>query len=248
VAVFAFEQLLWAPRTLAMGALALSPVALALVYRALSAFDVTTTPGFEAFSTISSTIGFSLVAPVIALFYASGVVSDAVEAGSMTYFVTRPLSRSALLLGQMAGSFALLLLLFVPGLVISYYVCLSPAGLGELGSRFPSLLLHAAAAVLGLLAYNGLFSLAGTALRRPLLAGLFFVFGWQAVASVVPGSARYFTIAHYLHVLVPRSGLTGALASLADSGATRTVAVLALVLIGLCTHAAAIALFSRKEV
>ena len=247
VALFAFEQLLWSPRTFGMAMLALAPVAIALLYRTLAAFEVTTSPGFMAFGSISATVGFSFVAPVLALFYSSGAVSDAVEAGSMTYFVTRPLSRPALLAGQMLGSFVLLVLLFVPALVVTYYVCLAPGGMNELGVRFPTLLIHVSAGLLGLLAYNGLFALAGTVLAHPLLAGLFFVFGWQAAASLVPGTARYLTIAHYLHALVPPSGLTGALSSMMGAGASRSVAVVALLGISLLTHALAMIWFSRKE-
>ena len=96
-------------------------------------------------------------------------------------------------------------------------------------------------------AYCGLFSLAGTVLKRPLIFGLFFVFG-QAGAAILPGAARYFTVTHYLHSLMPHESFQGTLGRLVGQRSTLTEAVLALLAIGVTTHGLAIWLFTRKEI
>ena len=137
--------------------------------------------------------------------------------------------------------------LFLPPFVLCYYLTLAGNGWAELGNRFPTLVRDIVAATLGMFAYSGLFSLAGTVLKRPLIFGLFFVFGWQAVAAIVPGAMRYLTVTHYLHSLLPQEGFQGVLAALGGQRSTATEAVLALLAIGIATHGLAIGFFTRKE-
>ena len=40
---------------------------------------------------------------------------------------------------------------------------------------------------LGLAAYGALFALVGAVLKRPLVVGLVFAFGWEQVALLMPG-------------------------------------------------------------
>lgn len=247
VAQWNFAQLLWSPRTLAMGVLAATPVLIALVYRGAVLFEIAPKgTGFAVFAVITATVSFPLVAPMLSLFYASGVTSDDVEAGTMRYLLTRPIARPELLAGKMLGMLTMVLFLFLPPFVAGYYLTVAPSGWQEVGTRFPSLLWDIVAGILGLFAYNGLFSLAGTVLKRPLLFGLFFV-GWQAGATVVPGTARYLTITHYLSSLSPHESLQGTLARLMGQPSSNTEAILALLVIGFATHALAIWVFARKE-
>jgi hypothetical protein len=140
------------------------------------------------------------------------------------------------------------LALLLPSLVLVYYVVLSPSGWGEVGASFPSLARDLAVAALGLVAYNGIFALAGTLLKRPLLAGLFFIFGWQGIATFVPGRARLATVAHYMTSLMPGSSSGGAFAGLLGERSSALASILALAAIAGATHALALAAFARKEV
>jgi len=240
--------MLWSRRTLAMVPLAAAPVGLALVYRAAVALEAARpSSAANVFIGLVAVVGFQLAAPLLALVYATGVVADDREAGTLTYFLTRPIRRSEYLAGKMLASLAIALLLFLPAVVLTYYLVLAPVGVEEVGARFPLLLRELAAAVLGIAAYNGIFALAGTALRRPLLAGLFFIFAWQAAAAVVPGTIRYLTVSHYLRALLPAGGLTSGLAGLGAGQVSTAIAVVALGVITALSHGAAILLFRRKE-
>ncbi len=249
MAIWTLEHLLWSPRTLVMAVVALFPVVLALGLRLLTAVGLEPpVTGFAFFSIVTATVGFQFVAPMLALFYSSGLVIDDLESGTMTYLITRPRSRAGLLAGKMVGSYLLQALLFLTSMVLCFYFAVAPAGWQELGARFPTLARDAAVALLGLAAYSGLFALAGCALRRPVLFGLIFVFGWQAFATYVPGMARRLTVAHYLQSLLPSQSFQGAFSSLLGSRASSTAgAVVMLVLITLGTHALAAFIFSRRQ-
>ncbi len=248
VARWSLGELLWSPRTLAMIVLAGTPLGLALAYRLALALRLTESGGAAVFSTLVSGVFFPFVAPMLSLVYASGVVRDDVEAGTMPYFLTRPLTRASFLSGKMLASFLMAIALVLPSLVLVYYAVVSPSGWGEVGAQFPSLARSLGIAALGLAAYNGIFALAGTVLKRPLLAGLVFVFGWQALATFVPGRARLATVAHYMTSLVPGSSAGGVFAGLLGERSSTAVSILSLVLIAAATHALAVAAFAKKEV
>ncbi len=247
-ASWTFDKLLWSPRTLAMAAVTFFPAVIALIYRITMAVGLEApVTGFAFFSIVTATVGFPFVAPMLALFYSSGIIIDEMETGTIPFLITRPVERRRLLAGKMIGSFLLQVLLFLPPLVLCFYLTVAPGGWQEIGSHFPTLALDAGVAVLGIAAYSGLFALLGTVLRRPVLAGLIFVFGWQAAATYVPGLVRQLTVAHYLQSLLPHESLQGALAGLFSSRSSTLVSISALLVIIVSTHALAIWAFSKKE-
>jgi ABC-2 type transport system permease protein len=248
VTTWSLDQLMWSPRTLAMAVMTLFPAALALVFRLVSAAGIDVpVSGFGFFSVVTATVGFQFVAPMLALFYSSGIIIDEKESGTLPYLITRPIGRHHLLAGKMTGSFALQALLFLPSLILTFYLSVAATGWNELAHRFPTLALDAGVALLGLAAYSGLFSLLGIVFRRPVLSGLIFVFGWQAAATYVPGFVSRLTVALYLHSLLPHESFQGALSGLWGGRVSAGTAVAMLVLIIAVTHTLAILFFSRKE-
>jgi ABC-type transport system involved in multi-copper enzyme maturation permease subunit len=248
MAEWSLDRLLWSPRTLAMGGMAFFPAALALLFQAISAlgFDVPVS-GFGFFSMVTATVGFQFIAPMLALFYASGILVDEIESGTIVYLITRPRSRASLLAGKMAGSFALEAMLFLPSLVLTFFLAVAPGGWQEVGRYFPALARDLGAALLGLAAYNGLFAAIGIAFRRPVLIGLIYVFGWQAVATYIPGLVGKLTVAYHLQSLLPHESFQGALSGFLGGREPALQAALILVLVSLATHGLAILLFARKQ-
>ena len=54
----------------------------------------------------------------------------------------------------------------------------------------------------GLAAYGAVFALVGTRLKRPLVVGLVFAFGWEPAVLLFPGYLKRLTVAYYLQALV----------------------------------------------
>jgi hypothetical protein len=73
------------------------------------------------------------------------------------------------------------------------------------GDRLRSAAPESGVLALGLAAYGAVFLLAGVGLKRPLVAGLVFAFGWEQIALVMPGYLKHFTIAYYLQALLPQA-------------------------------------------
>ncbi len=89
--------------------------------------------------------------------------------------------------------------------------------LGQVARTFTSFAADLGLLALGLAAYGALFALVGAALKRPLVSGLVFVFGWEQIALLVPGYFRRFTVAHYVQSLVPHAMPSDGVVSLLQS-------------------------------
>ena len=142
--------------------------------------------------------------PLMALFIGTAVISDEVEERTLPYLLVRPIPRWMMVLSKMlAGCITIYALLFFSSIFTYSALTLSDGFYGwtrDLGRLFRSL----GVLLLGLIVYVPIFTVLGGALKRPVLAGLLFVFGWESAVAFFPGNVKLLTVAHYLHVLIPK--------------------------------------------
>lgn len=190
-------------------------------------------------------IGLAL--PLAALFHGTAFAED-VEARTIAYLLARPVPRSALLAGRFAAYAVTLLGCALPALLLSFGLLAGvEGGFAAFGSRLPDLLRDAGLVVLCVLAYGAAFTLLGVLVRKPLVPGVLFVFGWEGLANL-PGYLPRFTLAGPLRALLshqaPQEGLFG----LVSPGSIPAwQALTGLVLVTLCCLGLALALFERRE-
>lgn len=70
-------------------------------------------------------------------------------------------------------------------------------------SLYKILLRDMAVLSLGIVCYTSFFTLIGTFLKKSIIFGIIFSFGWENVIQYFPGSTQRFAIAHYLKSLLP---------------------------------------------
>jgi hypothetical protein len=120
--------------------------------------------------------------------------------------------------------------------VVLVWLLIAPIG-ASLAESFPDLAKDLGMLVAGLAAYGALFALGGARLKRPLLFGLIFVFGWENFVLALPGYFKQITVAHYLQGLVPHAvpvdSTMGALQSIFQQMPGLTESLLGLVAITL---------------
>ena len=107
-------------------------------------------------------------------------------------------------------------LVVLPSVVVVYFLVVPISG-GSIAATFPSLLKDLLLLALGLVAYGAFFACLGASLKRPLLIGMGFAFGWEQAVLLFPGYLKKFTIAYYLQALVPHAMPSDGLASLVQS-------------------------------
>ena len=202
-------EMLWSRRTIFMVIVLAVPVLFAVVLRIVDAAGVTPLRlngqrmgSATVFGGMIWIFFLRFIVPVLGVFYGTSMIADEVEDKTITYLFTRPVRRSAVLIGKYLAYVACTTLMVLPAVMIVYFLVVP---FGEVPASFRWLMTDLALLAAGLAVYGALFALVGAVMKRPLLVGLIFAFGWEQVAMLVPGYLRRFTVAYYLQALVPHA-------------------------------------------
>jgi len=202
-------EMLWSRRTIFMAIVMAVPIVLAVVARIVDASGVAPFRVNGVRVGAAATFGMLIwvfflrfIIPVLGVFYGTAMIADEVEDKTITYLFTRPVRRSAVLIGKYLAYVVCTTLVVLPAVVIVYFLIVP---LAQVPASFRWLLIDLGLLAAGLAVYGALFALVGAVLKRPLLVGLVFAFGWEQVAMVVPGYLKRFTVAYYLQSLVPHA-------------------------------------------
>jgi ABC-type transport system involved in multi-copper enzyme maturation permease subunit len=206
-------EMLWSRRTIFMALIVGSPVLVAVVARVVQSMG--TAPlrvnGVQVdpvgmFGAIIWILFLWFIVPILGVFYGTSLIADEVDDKTITYLFTRPVRRGAVVVGKYIAYLTCTSLVVLPSVMVVYFLMV-PFRL--IPASFTSLLIDLGVLGLGLAAYGALFALVGAALRRPLITGLVFVFGWELVTLFMPGYLKRFTLAYYLQTLVPHAMPSG---------------------------------------
>ena len=204
-------QMLWSRRSVFLALVAAVPVALAGLIRfaafaeprALPQINGERLDGAVLFGLMIWLLYVRLIVPVLGMFYGTSLIADEVDDKTITYLFVRPIPRGAVLVGKYLAYFVCTALLILPSVVLVYFL-LVPIG-SSIGRSFPSLVVDLGVLAAGIASYGGLFAWVGARLKRPLVIGLVFVFGWEPGVLLFPGYLKRATIAYYLQGLVPHT-------------------------------------------
>ncbi|HXH25590.1 MAG TPA: ABC transporter permease [Vicinamibacterales bacterium] len=249
--------MLWSRRTIFMALVVGGPVLVALVARLVEAGGVAPlringvpVDAAALFGMMVWVFFLRFTVPVLGVFYGTALVADEVDDKTITYLFTRPVRRGAVLAGKYLAYFVCTSLVVLPSVLIVYFLIVP---FREIGASFTALVADLALLALGLAAYGALFALVGTVMRRPLLVGLIFAFGWEQLALLLPGYLRRFTLAYYLQSLVPHamppagSSVVSLMQSVLTDTASAGVSVAWLVVVSLASLLLAVRVIERRE-
>ena len=143
------------------------------------------------------------IVPVLGVFYGTSLIADEVDDKTITYLFTRPIPRGAVLLGKYLAYLACTVLLRAAvgrARLLSDRpdrrqhrrgVSVAAGGPRDAGGRPGGL--------------RGRVRLRRRRLKRPLIVGLVFAFGWEPTVLLIPGYLKRLTVAYYLQALVPHA-------------------------------------------
>ena len=213
-----FGEMLWSRRTIFMALVVGGPVLLAIAARfaAVNGSVRMRVNGVglgsdDVFGMMIWLLFLRFSVPVLGVFYGTALIADEVEDKTITYLFTRPIPRAAVLIGKYLAYLACTTLVVLPAVTIIYFALVP---LAQVPASFGQLLEDLGILALGLAVYGALFALMGASLKRPLITGLVFAFGWEQIALLVPGYLRQFTVAYHLQALVPHAMPSGRVVSL----------------------------------
>jgi ABC-2 type transport system permease protein len=204
-------QMLWSRRSVLLAFLVGAPVLLAAALRVASSADRLGLPringarvgGAALFGMMMWLLYIRFIVPVLGVFYGTSLIADEVDDKTLTYLFTRPIPRAAVLFGKYFAYLACTVLLVLPSVVL-IYLLLAPIG-GTIGEAFPTLVADLGVLAIGLTAYGAVFAFVGARLKRPVVVGLVFAFGWEPAVLLFPGYLKHLTVAYYVQALVPHA-------------------------------------------
>ena len=203
-------QMLWSRRSVFLGLLLGFPVLLAIALRTIDILyrsgmwrqvNGVKMGGAAIFGMMIWLLYIRFIVPVLGVFYGTSLIADEVDDKTITYLFTRPIPRGAVLLGKYLAYLVCTILLVLPSVMIVFFLIVPIAG-GSIAAAFPSLLVDFGMLAVGLAAYGAVFALVGTRIKRPLIVGLVFAFGWEPAVLLFPGYLKRLTVAYYLQALV----------------------------------------------
>ena len=211
-------EMLWSRRTIFMALVVGGPVLLAVVARLLQASGIPALrvngvriDGAGIFGMMMWVLFIRFIVPVLGVFYGTALVADEVEDKTITYLFTRPIQRGAVMMGKYLAYLVCTSLVVLPSVMIVYFMMVP---FQQVPATFGLLLKDLGILAIGLAVYGALFALVGAVMKRPLVIGLVFAFGWEQVAMLMPGYLKRFTLAHYVQALVPHAMPSDGAASL----------------------------------
>jgi ABC-2 type transport system permease protein len=195
---------------------------------------------FARWVVLGAYLGFVL--PMFTLAYASGAIGGERETRTLIWILTRPMPRSAIYLAKFLGTLPWCLLFSLGGFIV---LCWAGGEPGRIALR-----LFWPAALAGTLAFAALFHLFGALFRWPVVIGLVYVFFFEILVALLPGSLKLLSLSFYARCLMYNeavaAGYPGAMLEVAGPVTSRTAwavlggATIAFSLLGM-------KLFSRAE-
>src|SRR5262245_63392132 len=172
-------EMLWSRRTVFMGLVVGLPVFIAIIVRVLFELGApamrvnnTSVTGPTIFGLMMWALFVNFSVPILGVFYGTALIADEVEDKTITYLFTRPIPRSAVVMGKYLAYLVCTVFVVLPAVVL-IWLLIVPIG-GSLAQGFIDLVKDLGLLALGLAVYGALFALIGTVLKRPLLFGLVF--------------------------------------------------------------------------
>jgi ABC-type transport system involved in multi-copper enzyme maturation permease subunit len=204
-----FGQMLWSRRSVFLALLVGAPTAIAFAVRlvamtrGLPVINGAGLGGPTLFGILIWMLFVRFIVPVLGVFYGTSLIADEVDDKTITYLFTRPVPRAAVLIGKYFSYLACVVLLVLPSVIVVYFLVV-PIG-GQVGQAFPALVADLGMLAIGLAAYGAVFAFVGAQLKRPLIVGLVFAFGWESTVLLIPGYLKRLSVAYYLQALVPHA-------------------------------------------
>ena len=158
--------------------------------------------GAFGFLDVITQVYFARVNLVAGLFLGCGALGEEMEGKTLPYLLTRPVPRSALLIGRWLSATLTAMVLLSTAYVAVYLATVGQMGLEALWVDLPVLGHALLGLCLSLFAYGAFFMLLSIVVKWPLPIGLAVLFVWEQWAAALPGRAARYTILHHVYTLL----------------------------------------------
>lgn len=172
-------------RTILMLLLAAIPIVVGLLVRA-------NRDGIDAVGPTLDALVVRIILPLIALVFGTAALGSELEDGTAVHLLTKPISRTTIVLAKVAVAGTLTAALVVPSTVVTAILLSRP---GAEGGAVPAMALGT---LVGSYVYAAIFAALGVLTSRGLILGLGYALIWEGLlAGLLPGS-QVFSVREYV--------------------------------------------------
>ncbi|UCH89151.1 MAG: ABC transporter permease [Thermoplasmata archaeon] len=156
-------------------------------------------PGHILFINPISYLYFYFIVPMVVLLYISFAVADDRENRTITYLISRPISKTNILMSKYFSSFLAALIIIIPSMIITYFImAASHEGMGSAIDNISILGIYIGLLILAVFMFGAVFMFFASISRYPLVFGLIYIFFYDLVISLQSVSLNRITINYYL--------------------------------------------------
>ncbi|UCF06145.1 MAG: ABC transporter permease [bacterium] len=195
-------------RVVWMTVLGLVPVAIAVVRVLAANLLGTNVDASGFFLRLTSSLYLHILLPLLSALIGTGIVAEEVEDRTLPYLLSRPIPKRRIVVSKSLSACLIVCMIIFLSLVVSYTLLTAGGGIRSYLSNLGSLFHITAVLCLGSLVYVPFFGMLGAAIKRPVLVGLLFAFGWENIVANFPSKIRLFTVVYYLKELLPQTDTT----------------------------------------
>jgi len=190
----------------------------------------------NSFEKIGLLFLFSFFIQVLTLFFGTAIINDEISDKTLIYLTTKPISKASILIGKYLANFVISIGIVSVALMLAYFASIKEH-IDIIG--FFSVL---GVAILTVFVYMAFFTLFGTILKKPIMIGLIFAFGWEKITKVIGGTLQNFSFTYYINKLIP-----GNILKYTSVPASITVSIGILLVISFIFIGISIYTFAKKE-
>ncbi|MBI2432530.1 MAG: ABC transporter permease [Candidatus Hydrogenedentes bacterium] len=198
----ALQLMLRRQRLVLAFAIALFPVLLPLATVMFSSAQFAE-GGNKIFVQLVEQLHIDALGPLLALFFATMLIGEEVEGQTMIYILTRPLPRSAWILGRYAAYVLIASVILAISILLTFAASTTLPNFGFNFTDVKLMLHYLAVAVVAVAVYGSFTMFLGAVVRWPIVIGVVVLYGWQRLATMVPGVVDFLTIKKYTNALLP---------------------------------------------
>ncbi|MEK7795050.1 MAG: ABC transporter permease [Candidatus Hydrogenedentota bacterium] len=183
--------------------LAFSPVLIPIALLLQSNIWAQDISGHDLFVRLAQYVYISALSPLLALLYGAMLIGEDVETNTFSYLLTRPVPRSAWVLGKFTGFFLGGTAMMGASLAMYFLLCTRLADFPLGASSIKTYLLYLAPMSLAIGGYGALYMIFGALFKHPIIWGLIYTYIWQRAAIILPGYVDFTTIEKYVSAVTP---------------------------------------------
>jgi ABC-type transport system involved in multi-copper enzyme maturation permease subunit len=199
VYVAAVKELVRRRRLVFLGLAVAFPLILTLIWRLYGTEHLGPT---RFFANVGGLIYLKALVYLVSLFFGIPTIYDEIEGRTLTYLTTRPLNRGAVYAGRLLAVQSVAGLLLAGSLALCFLFMVA-GNLSALSLEFIKIYTNYFLVVLlAVFCYASVFALMGTALKKPLVWGILYIFAWESTVSAAPIRLQMYTFEWHLRNLV----------------------------------------------